>query len=131
MTRLGTSAVRGEVATDLQDALTMEQAADSELAPVSVYPYGRELDRIEDPVILVETASVGTTLTKFGRIHRLILVVVSPVVTPGAGDIALDDVLDRVLRLIDNRRQMTWQSAERATYMDTYPAYRITIERTV
>jgi hypothetical protein len=116
-------AVTGVRAT-IAAALT---AAAPQGATVRAYPLA--LEAVEAPVLMVGIVSVdppGVACPADSVAAEVLLVV--PTREPGTADDHLDALLDLVTPALDALPSVTRGSAERVSYLDTWPAYRIPLE---
>lgn len=113
--------VRAMVAADLERILPDNYR---------VIPYAKSVDRVEKgkPVLVLYRESVEQGATHSGLINQLTLWVLHPELAPGAVDDALDDSLDIVIAAIDESTLTVWTRAERGTFDDTYPSFKVTLE---
>lgn len=109
------------------------QVVDDALAPVDptavVRPYGTNLDAVEAPTVLVivdsvEPPSVACTTD----VVHLDVLVIGYAREAGPADDQLDTLFDVVAPALDSLPSALRGRAERVTYLDTWPCYRIPVE---
>lgn len=121
---MGTAEVRRITAAELRALLAVTRPS------ALVYAQLRRLDNVPAPTVLVGVERVTQGTVPYStRTPNLELIVTVPTVDPDAQDDALDDFLDDVLDALAAVGDLTWSNADRATYLDAFPAYRITATR--
>lgn len=99
-----------------------------------VEPYARNLGNINAVAVMLRLDEVHPS--KFAMGHWDVdaaLLIVGPVVEPGAGDEELEAALEDVLFALDQAEDLTWSTAKRATYGEPepmFPAFEITVQIT-
>lgn len=102
---------------------------------IDVVPYGRNVDLITKPTVLVFIDEVAPAKTGGSQMrdYTFSLVLLSPLtVQTGAMDDELDDTLEEVLlALTSGVDGVLWGKATRGTFEEKYPAYTVTITITL
>lgn len=87
-----------------------------------------DLDAVTGPTLVVFREKVEPSTAALGvRLSTLAVWVLDPRQDPRAGEDLLDASLDAVLAVLDSDPALAWSDAERGTYADKWPAYRVTI----
>lgn len=94
---------------------------------LSAAPDGSEPEPLADLILIAQDAyragiTVGNTLQR-----SILVFVVSRLNTPGAADDNLETLTEEVLAALDAATFLMWTDAERVAYLDSFPAYKITL----
>ena len=108
-------------------------AAVADLLPatVNVIPYARHITPPSRPTVMIRVDLVRPGVVQSARGYEAALVLIPSKDDPtGPADDELDALLEAVLDALDRAEDLTWSTAERATYQDsTNPAYEIKLDR--
>lgn len=111
---------RTEVVAVLEAALPVD---------INVLPYARNVDAVGKGTVMVRIDEVVPSDNPQAlREYRFALILMVPQTT--TGDDELDALLDDVLYALESRdipNGIVWQSAERATFEEKFPAYQVDI----
>jgi len=93
-----------------------------------VIPAPVDLDAVTAPTVVLYREKVEPSPAALGkRLSTLAVWVLDPRQDPRAAEDPLDASLDDVLAALDSDASLAWAEAERGTYADKWPAYRITL----
>lgn len=114
---------------DLAQLLTDQLGTDAR-----VIGYAKSVDNIarDQSVVMVYREQVVPSPLESARVDTIAVWCAVPQTDPATADDALDALLDRVLSVIDSDDlpALIWSDAERGTFDDTWPAYKITATAT-
>lgn len=114
------SIARQHVVQALQDGLT----------GVTVIPYARGITPA-GPTVLVrvdQVTPVPQAPIAGYRIYQVAVLVVTPLIDPtGPADDAADELLERVLAVVEATPDLTWSTAARVVVDDTLLGYQVTL----
>lgn len=111
--------------TLVKDALTPLLGASCDLME-----YARQVPPPPRPVVMIRADEVTPNVAGLDEARRwkFALVVLASLTDPtGPADDQLDTLLEDVLHAVDQAPGLTWESAKRAVYADTTPAYEVTV----
>ena len=97
---------------------------------VDVIGYARQIDAPSKPTVMVRIDEVTRPagLPQGCRAYKFALVLIAALTDPGgSADDELDGLLEDVLHAVDTGTDLTWESASRAVYNDTNPAYEVSL----
>ncbi len=119
---------RASVAAAIETAVTTAYPDPVTRPRVGAYP--GPTDPPQHPTILVGSAGIDPpSVACPAPVYRCAVVVVVPIVTPGASDDELDDLVAVVLSGLD-AGGIVWTGATRGVWADQYPSYSIDTEGT-
>ena len=113
-------------------ARTMVTAAVDAAMPdgVDVLPYAKQIDPPARSTVMVRVDEVTrpSDLPIGCRIYKFALVCVAAQTDPGGpADDELDGLLEDVLHALDVAPDLTWDTATRAVYAETNPAFEVIV----
>ena len=87
-----------------------------------------ELDGMEIPTVVVYREEVRPSPVALGYLVSTVAVwVLVPQQDPRAAEDPLDDALSAILQVLDDDTSLTWTEAQRGTYADRWPSYKVTV----
>lgn len=101
---------------------------------IDVIQYSRQIDPPTKSTVMVRIDRVQPSPAASGmRDYRFGLVLIAAKQAAGPGDDELENLLEDVLFVLDEigPQGVTWESAERATYNESNPAFEVAVSVTV
>src|SRR5699024_10760785 len=97
-------------------------------------PYADSLDRIDTrrPVLMLYRERITpSSAGAFGLIdHHMTLWLLTPKLSTGEADDALDKAADQLIASVDTLTWCTWSEAERGIWGEAYQGYKLTVTAT-
>lgn len=95
---------------------------------ITVMAYARNIDAPAQDTVMVRIDEVTPSqYPRAIRAYKFALLLIVPQTTPGTADDELDNFLEDVLTALDASTDLSWESAQRATYEEKFPAYEVTL----
>ena len=97
---------------------------------VAVIGYARQIDPPAWPTVMVRVDEVSRPagMPQGCRVYKFALVCIAAKTDPdGPADDELDGLLEDVLHALDTAPDLIWETATRAVYAETSPAYEVAL----